>query len=149
MSPGEKVVLVVRLTLWLMTMALISGISRLDLRGWMRVRTPGRTHGTRCVCVWRGVLPVVGPLGPHLLHILRRQNTKAFSCFSFFLYFLAGVLNGAPPSDGSHLLDQLAPAPSADLSVASTQQVGVSGQQAEDGTFVSCGGTEWVTAANS
>lgn len=58
------------------------------------------------------------------------------------------MLNGAPPSAGSHLLDQLTPAPGTDLSVPSAQQVAVGGQQAEDGTFVSCGGTEQVKAAS-
>lgn len=69
-------------------------------------------------------------------------------CLLFPLYFLAGRIQRSPPSAGSHLLDQLAPAPGADLSVPGTQQVAVGGKQAEDGTFMSWGGAEQVKAAN-
>lgn len=53
------------------------------------------------------------------------------------------VLRGSGRRRGnSHLLDELAPAPGADLPVPRAHQVSVGGQQAEDGTLVS-----WKAAA--
>lgn len=55
----------------------------------------------------------------------------------------SAVLGGGGRRRGnSHLLDELAPAPGADLAVACAHQVSVGGQQAEDGTLVS-----WKAAA--
>lgn len=50
-------------------------------------------HITRCVCV-AGVSPVVRPLGPQLLHVLRRQKTKPFSCSSWSILLLLYSLVG-------------------------------------------------------
>lgn len=106
------------------------------------------------------VLPVVGPLGPNLLHVLSGQKKPQrplvappllWNCaFLFHRVFSQGLLNRAEKEAGagSHLLDQLAPAPGADLSVPGAQQVAVGGQQAEDGTFVGCGRLKQVKAAN-
>lgn len=52
------------------------------------------------------------------------------------------VLRGSRRHGNSHLLDEFAPAPGADLPVSCAHQVSVGGQQAEDGTFVS-----WKAAA--
>lgn len=48
------------------------------------------------------------------------------------------VLRGSCRHGNAHLLDELAPAPGADLSISCAHEMRVGGQQAEDGTFVSC-----------
>lgn len=53
------------------------------------------------------------------------------------------VLRGSCCHGNSHLLDEFAPAPGADLAVSCAHEVSVGGQQAEDGTFVS-----WKAAYN-
>ncbi len=137
-------VFVSALTLGLMTIALISGISKLDLRTEtteMSVCPLRDLQDCVCVCV-RGLSLVAGSLCPHGFDILRTHKVKYESVHSEASLRCAScdqsLVTLCSLSD-HHLLDELAPAPGADLSVSCTQEVTVGGEQTEDGTFVSCG----------
>lgn len=74
--------------------------------------------------------PVVRSLGPHGFDVLQNKAQKP--------RMSEGELGGSRRRANAHLLDELAPAPAADLSISCAHKVRVGGQQAEDGSLVSC-----------
>lgn len=110
------------LTRLLRTMELISGISRLDLK-----QDPVSGAGKQTAGAEERVSPVVWSLCPHGFDVLQKIPRMS-----------QAVLPRSRCHGNAHLLDEFAPAPGADLSVSCAHKMRVGGQQAEDGTFVSC-----------